>query len=79
MAQQLNSINLVAPAFKGINTEDSPLAQDPSFAEIADNAVIAATIGAGVPGGKTGGAAVITLENLDEVLPKFVSNFAKLE
>ena len=40
MAQQLNSINLVAPAFKGINTEDSPLAQDPSFAEIADNAVI---------------------------------------
>ena len=31
MAQQLQSINLVAPAFKGINTEDSPLAQDPSF------------------------------------------------
>jgi len=40
MAQKLNSINLVAPAFKGINTEDSPLQQDPSFAEIADNAVI---------------------------------------
>ena len=40
MAQQLRSINLVAPAFKGINTEDSPLAQDPSFAEVADNAVI---------------------------------------
>ncbi len=40
MAQQLSSINLVAPAFKGINTEDSPLAQDPSFAEVADNAVI---------------------------------------
>ncbi len=40
MAQQLQSINLVAPAFKGINTEDSPLAQDPSFADIADNAVI---------------------------------------
>ena len=40
MAQELRSINLVAPAFKGINTEDSPLAQDPSFAEIADNAVI---------------------------------------
>jgi len=40
MAQQLSSINLVAPAFKGINTEDSPIAQDPSFAEIADNAVI---------------------------------------
>jgi hypothetical protein len=40
MAQPLQSINLVAPAFKGINDEDSPLAQDPSFAEIADNAII---------------------------------------
>ena len=40
MAQPLESINLVAPAFMGINTEDSPLAQDPSFAEVADNAVI---------------------------------------
>ena len=40
MAQSLTSINLVAPAFQGINTEDSPLAQDPSFAEIADNAII---------------------------------------
>ena len=40
MAQELQSINLVAPAFKGVNTEDSPLAQDPSFAEVADNAVI---------------------------------------
>ena len=40
MAQELRSINLVAPAFKGINTEDSPITQDPSFAEVADNAVI---------------------------------------
>ena len=40
MAQPLQSINLVAPAFKGINTEDSPLSQDPSFADIADNAII---------------------------------------
>lgn len=40
MAQPLQSINLVAPAFKGINTEDSPIAQDPSFAEVADNAII---------------------------------------
>ena len=40
MAQPLQSINLVAPAFKGINTEDSPLQQDPAFADIADNAVI---------------------------------------
>ena len=40
MAQELKSINLVAPAFKGLNTEDAILAQDPSFAEQADNAVI---------------------------------------
>lgn len=40
MAQPLQSINLVAPAFKGLNTEDSPLQQDPSFAEVADNCVI---------------------------------------
>jgi hypothetical protein len=40
MAQELRTINLNAPAFKGINTEDSPLAQDTAFADIADNAVI---------------------------------------
>ena len=40
MSQPLQSINLVAPAFKGVNTEDSPIAQDTSFADIADNAVI---------------------------------------
>ena len=40
MAQPLQSINLVAPAFKGVNTEDSPIAQDPSYADIADNAII---------------------------------------
>jgi len=40
MASQLQSINLVAPAFKGLNLEDSPLAQEPSYAEVADNAII---------------------------------------
>ncbi|MZH02906.1 MAG: hypothetical protein F3745_05805, partial [Nitrospinae bacterium] len=40
MAQEQKSINLVAPAFKGLNTEDAVLAQDPSFAEVANNAVI---------------------------------------
>ena len=40
MASPLQSINLVAPAFQGINLEDSPLAQDHSFAQIADNAII---------------------------------------
>ena len=40
MSQELKSINLISLAFKGVNTEDSPIAQDPSFAEVADNAVI---------------------------------------
>ena len=40
MAQPLQTINLVAPGFKGVNTEDSPIAEDFSFADIADNAVI---------------------------------------
>ena len=40
MAQPLQSINLVAPAFMGINSEDSPIAQDPSYAAVADNAII---------------------------------------
>lgn len=40
MAQPLQSINLIAPGFKGVNTEDSPIAQDTSFADVGDNAVI---------------------------------------
>ena len=40
MAQPLQAINLVAPGFKGVNTEDSPIAEDFSFADVADNAVI---------------------------------------
>ena len=40
MSQPLKSINLLSPGFKGVNTEDSPVAQDVDFAEIADNAVI---------------------------------------
>lgn len=40
MSQPLQSINLVAPGFKGVNTEDSPIGQDFSFADVADNAVI---------------------------------------
>lgn len=40
MSQPLQTINLIAPGFKGVNTEDSPIAQDTSFADVADNAVI---------------------------------------
>ena len=40
MAQQLQSITITAPGFAGINTQDAPLAQDASFAAVADNCVI---------------------------------------
>ena len=40
MAQQLQSITITAPGFAGINTQDAPLGQEPSFAAIADNCII---------------------------------------
>lgn len=40
MAQQLQNITITAPGFAGINTQDAPLSQDPSFCAIADNCVI---------------------------------------
>ena len=40
MAQQLQNITITAPGFAGINTQDAPLAQDASFAAVADNCVI---------------------------------------
>lgn len=40
MAQQLQNISIGAPGFMGLNTQDAPLQQDPSFAAIADNCVI---------------------------------------
>ena len=40
MAQQLQNITVAAPGFAGINTQDSPIGIDPSFAAVADNCVI---------------------------------------
>ena len=40
MAQQLQNITIRAPAFKGLNTQDSPIDGDPSFASVADNCII---------------------------------------
>ena len=40
MAQQLQNITIAAPGFFGLNTQDSPIGLDPSFASIADNCVI---------------------------------------
>lgn len=40
MPQQRQNLSIAAPAFKGLNTQDSPLMSDPSFAAVADNCVI---------------------------------------
>jgi len=40
MAQPQQNITISAPGFQGLNTEDSPLQQDPGFALVADNCVI---------------------------------------
>ena len=40
MAQQLQNITVAAPGFAGLNTQDSPIGVDPSFAAVADNCVI---------------------------------------
>ena len=40
MAQPQQNITISAPAFYGLNTQDSPITQSPNFARIADQAVI---------------------------------------
>lgn len=40
MAQPLQSMNISAPALKGLNTQDSPLSGDPQYASVADNVII---------------------------------------
>ena len=50
MAQQQQNISISAPGFQGLNTEESPLAQDPEgFAGQADNCVIDAFGRVGCP------------------------------
>jgi hypothetical protein len=40
MAQRLQNITIAAPAFKGLNTQDSPLSGDAQYASVVDNAVV---------------------------------------
>lgn len=40
MAQPQQNISIQAPAFQGLNTEDSPLSQDTTYAQRANNAVL---------------------------------------
>ena len=40
MAQPLQNLSIAAPAFYGLNTQDSPVGMSPNFASVADNCVI---------------------------------------
>lgn len=40
MAQPIQQLSLVAPAFQGLNTQDSPIDMDATFALVADNCVV---------------------------------------
>ena len=40
MAQPLQNLSIAAPAFYGLNTQDSPVGLSPNFANVADNCVI---------------------------------------
>ncbi len=40
MAQPIQQLSLVAPAFLGLNTQDSPIDMEPTFALVADNCVV---------------------------------------
>ena len=40
MSQPQQNISIQAPAFQGINSEESPLIQDATFASRANNAVV---------------------------------------
>lgn len=40
MPQQQSNVTLSSPGFAGLNTEDSPLSLDPSFASVANNCTI---------------------------------------
>ena len=40
MAQKIQTVSIKAAGFSGLNTEDSPVTVDSSFAEVAENAII---------------------------------------
>ena len=76
MAQQLQNITIAAPAFSGLNTQESPIGGDPSFASVADNCVIdkLGRIGArkGWDAISTNGAAVLGSSRGIETVFEFV-------
>ena len=77
MAQPLQNITVAAPGFFGLNTQESPIGLDPSYASIADNCVIdkLGRIAArkGYNNITTNGAAVLGTSRGVEVIFEFVS------
>ena len=77
MAQQLQNITVAAPGFFGLNTQESPIGLDPSYASIADNCIIdkLGRIAArkGYNNITTNGAAVLGTSRGVEVIFEFVS------
>ena len=78
MAQQLQNITVAAPGFAGLNTQDSPINIDPSFASIADNCVIdqLGRIGArkGWEEVSTNGSSVLGSSRGIEMVYEFIDN-----
>ena len=78
MAQQLQNITVAAPGFAGLNTQDSPINIDPSFASIADNCVIdkLGRIGArkGWEAVSTNGSSVLGSSRGIETVYEFIDN-----
>ena len=78
MAQQLQNITVAAPGFAGLNTQDSPIGVDPSFAAIADNCVIdkLGRIGArkGWAAVSSNGASVLGTSRGIETIYEFIDN-----
>ena len=76
MAQQLQNITISAPGFFGLNTQDSPIGLDPSFAAVADNCVIdqLGRIGArkGYQYSTTNGASLLGSSRGIETLHQFI-------
>jgi hypothetical protein len=77
MAQQLQNITVASPGFFGLNTEESPIGLNPSYASVADNCVIdkLGRIGArkGYKEVTTNGAAVLGTSRGIEVVFEFIS------
>jgi len=77
MAQPLQNITVAAPGFFGLNTQESPIGLDPSYASIADNCVIdkLGRIAArkGYKTITTNGAAVLGTSRGIEVVFEFIS------